>query len=85
MPNHQLCECGTVPCSSAMDELGGDVIGANAHQIRRIVATARPLGYLDLCYRKRGVARPVAADISTPRSVTDFNSPGDNPVDPAPL
>ena len=68
--------CSTVPLLGARwTSRGGDVIGANVHQIRRIVATARPLGYLDLCYRKKGLPGPSPPTISTPQSVTDFNSP----------
>lgn len=61
MLNNQLCEGDTVPLSSAVDKSGSDAIGANVHQLHRVVATARPPGYLDLCYPKQRVAWAVAA------------------------
>jgi hypothetical protein len=54
MLNNQLSEGDAVPLSSAVDKSGGDAIVASVHQLRRVVATAQPLGYLDLCYPKRG-------------------------------
>lgn len=74
MPNNQICECTTVPLSSTLDKLGGEIIGADSHQIRRIVAAAGPLGYLELCHWR--VPRGVTARQSGGQSVMGFNSGG---------